>query len=63
MSKPTTKKLADFDADTVGEGTVIWLKGTPTEVLSAFLDKLTARGLDMTYAGPGDRYQVIKVVK
>lgn len=56
----TRRKLIDFDPATVPEGSVIWLKGTPVGELEKFLDGLTPRGLDMVYAGPGDRYKVVK---
>ena len=56
----TQKKLADFDSATVAEGTEIWLKGSGATELDPFLDGLAGRGLDLFYAGPGDRYKVIR---
>ncbi len=53
------RHLDQFNPETVKEGTVIWLKGCGSDLLSSFLDKLIIRGLDMIYVGPGDRYQII----
>jgi hypothetical protein len=52
------KQLSEFDASTVMPGTVIWLKGSNTQHLAAFLEAIERRGLTMYYIGPGDRYVV-----
>ncbi len=55
-------RLDCVDARTVPIGRALWLKDHDTDVIAAFLDVLTSRGLDLRYVGPGDRYQVVSKV-
>jgi hypothetical protein len=54
----TNKTLDDFDPHTIALGTVVCLKCADSSSVSTFLHILVARGLDLHYVGPKDRYVV-----
>jgi hypothetical protein len=53
-----TPLLSETDGAQALPGDIVWLKGAEVSAISAYLDILKTRELNLFYCGPADRYIV-----